>query len=1089
MRKQSHGTECEPIGFPRAVSALIAGLFLFGPAVRIGAQAPADPPSTPARDLDLRADRAWVWSHENTKFLLVEGRCYVAQGLHRVRSDACLIWLRENAGPMGSKARILARGNVRVEQGGRDTLRPEEYVAEFSTLGRVLLHATQRPTGSAPSHPLFKRAVELGLVSAEMTGAEAPSGDRANDAPVPSAEAVLEPATSSATSLRPIAPTQFAPGSAPESWQRPDASSATSPPGSLSPPAAAAPPASAALVPTTVTAPGHGVRRIRLFPRGSRPFNYDRTRAADGQRIYIFTGGISLIVEELATGQMVHVLADRVVLWTSGELAGEPGTDGLQAGPDQPLEVYLEGNVIVRQGNVRSVLRSQTAVLEGKQAYYNFNTNQALVLDGAVETFDDEHQVPLFMRGDEIRQLSPQKFFARDASFTTSVYRGTPGFEFTAREVYFEEIKQRIKNPFTGAEVVDPQTGLPLDRTRHFVTGYNDLLRVNGTPVFYWPYLRADVEDPLGPLEEFKIGHTDNLGVATTVVLDLWQLLGLDYLPVADRSNWLLDAGYYSERGFGGGTRFNYFGSDLFGIDGQHYGDLLTWWIHDEGEDDLGVLRRGLVPPRSGRGRFRFQHHQELPNDLTLILEASYLSDANFLESFYETEYDVGKDQETLIYLKQQRDSWAWTALFQPRVHDFLPQNPWQPRLDGYLIGLPLLEDRLTYFMHSSIGYGSLRPPNNQLLSFDPTIDAGRFDTRHELNLPLELGPVQFTPFAIGQFTGYTDAVSANGLGRIYGAAGARTSFPFWRTFPGVESRWFNLHGLAHKVSLNADYLIAAANRDFTELPALDQVDDDTSELVRRQNLIRSFGGAVPLRRDPRFFALRNNITTLPEALDDLHTLRLGVVQRLQTKRGPIANQRIVDWMVLDLGATYFPEDDRDNFGEPFGLIDYRYAWHVGDRTTFTSDMLYEPAGDELLLQGVVYFQRPPRTNLALFYSHVETGAFNSDLIGFASSYRFSDKYAGYLSTGYDFETEDNVSYRFGFTRIGLDFVTSVGIVFNAGRSDFGFEFEIVPRAQPRTRYSRLHSLALPFGVDPSENVAPVGQDRLSIFTEQFSTN
>lgn len=1040
------------------------------------------------RDIVLSAERMWTWLEGGQTCMLLSGSCFVEHGLERVRSNECIAWLNEDHEPTSRTTvlKLLARGNTRVEHGGREILQPAEHHATISTTGRLVVQVRQRPIQSGTDHPLTQRARDLGLLSPKSVADQEP------------ARAAFEPAPI----MRPVAGTEKPVAEAIQSVQyigsaQPSAVAAPTPTTPAPPNAGVAESTrrSQSPLPTSQLTPsimpnvsGGGVRRIRLFPRSSRPFHSDRTRSPEGQRIYIFTGGINLIVEELATGQTVRIMADRVVLWSQGDFADEPG-GGMQTDPNQSLEVYLEGNVIIYQGNARTVQRSQTASLQGKQVYFNFNNNQALILDGAVETFDEQFQVPLFLRADEIRQLTPEKFFGSNASFTTSTYRGTPGYEFAAKEVYFEEIKQRIKNPFTGVDIADPQTGQPLDRTRHYATAYNDILRVEGVPIFYWPYLRADVEDPLGPLEEVKLGHTDNLGVTSTLVLDTWQLLGLDYLPIADRSNWLLDVGFYSQRGFGGGTRFNYFGSELFGIEGQHYGDLLTWWIHDEGEDNLGLLRQGIMPPRTGRGRFRFQHHQELPNDLVLILEGSYLSDVNFLESFYETEYDVGKDQETLAYLKQVRDDWAWSILFQPRVHDFLPQNPWQPRADGYLIGRSLLDDRLTYYQHSSIGYGSLRPPQDYLLAFDPTIDLGRFDTRHELNLPVNLGPWEVTPFAIGQFTGYSDAVTAEGLGRLYGAGGVRTSFPFWKAYPGVESRFFNLHGLAHKVALNADYMLAGANRDFTELPTLDQVDDDTSEIVRRQNLIRSFGGALPLRRDPRFFALRSGITTLPDILDDMHALRLGAVQRLQTKRGPVNNMRIIDWMVLDLGATWFPNEDRDNFSEPFGLIDYRYAWHIGDRTTFMSDLLFEPAGNELLMQEVIYFQRPPRTNLAVFFSHVETGSLQSDYLGFATAYRFSDKYAGYVSTGYDFQTFDNVSYRLGFSRIGLDFITSLGVVFNAGRRDFGFEFEIVPRAQARTRYSRLHGSALPFGVDPSESAAPVAQDRLSIFTENFSTN
>ena len=32
-----------------------------------------------------------------------------------------------------------------------------------------------------------------------------------------------------------------------------------------------------------------------------------------------------------------------------------------------------------------------------------------------------------------------------------------------------------------------------------------------------------------------------------------------------------------------------------------------------------------------------------------------------------------------------------------------------------------------------------------------------RFDTRHEVEMPLAAGPVHITPFIVGRFTGYND--------------------------------------------------------------------------------------------------------------------------------------------------------------------------------------------------------------------------------------------------------------------------------------------------------------------------------------------
>ena len=999
-------------------------------------------------DVTLAGDQLSTWADGRIRYFLFEQNCFVEQGLRRIRSDAALAWI-DDGRPASEPTRIhlLVQGALKLEPDLPGREKVETLRTVVTTTGRVNFEAAARKERRPANHPLVKLAL---------------------------AQTTIKP-FEGASAIRPV---QFEQArSQPSERADPRNDAAVPLPNRL-------PGANAVKAPARIGAvvgPGGGTtRRLRAYPRHSTPIHYDTFPTGDGQQVFVVTGGINLLVEDLNNGDFVRILSDRIVLWTRGKLAGEL-SHGAETDGKQPLEVYLEGNVIIRQGNIRTALAADQMAVFGKQIYYDINAKRALILDGSVETYDPELGTPLFMKAAEIRQLTPAKFYATRASFTTSPFRGTPGYAFNAGDAVLEQVKEPIKNPFTGAEVIDPVSGAPLVRERYFATGYRNVLRIEDVPVFYWPYIRADVNDPLGPLETVKFGTTDNLGTYATVHLDMWQLLGLDYLPAADQSNWLFDVGYYGKRGPAGGSRFNYFASDLLGMSGPSYGNALTWWINDSGEDFLGRNRQGLQPPRSGRGRFRLQHHQQLPNDFTLIAEVSYLTDTNLLESFYEHEYDSGKDQDTLLFLKQARDDWAWTGLLQPRVNEFLPQNPWLPRFDGYLLGRSLLRDRLTYFNHSSLGYGLLRPPRQLPLVTDARVDTARLDTRHELDLPLNLGDVQVTPFVVGQFTGYTDTPTANGLGRLYGAVGVRSSLPFWKAYPAAESRLLNVHGLAHKVSLNADYLLARANRDYTELPPLDQLDDDTSELVRRQNLIRQFGGVVPLEFDPRFFALRNNVTTQPEVLDDMQNVRLSVTQHLQTKRGPIDDRGIVDWMILDMGTTIFPERNRDNFGELAGLLDYRYQWQIGGRTRLDSNMLYDPHDDTLNVSGSMTLQRPPRTSFAAFYSYFQSGPFQSNYVGMSNSYRFSRKYAGAFTTGYDFESLDNVSFTFGLSRVGLDFVTSVGFVLNAGRDDFGFVFEVYPRVQARSQYGRSQLQTLPFGVDPSEDAAPIVESRLNI--------
>ena len=109
------------------------------------------------------------------------------------------------------------------------------------------------------------------------------------------------------------------------------------------------------------------------------------------------------------------------------------------------------------------------------------------------------------------------------------------------------------------------------------------------------------------------------------------------------------------------------------------------------------------------------------------------------------------------------------------------------------------------------------------------------------------------------------------------------------------------MHGLAHKVEFQAEYLHAQANQSMTQFPLYDPLDDNQIEDFRRRFTVNTFGFPAvpppltqgpPTKFDERFYAVRSDMegsVTAPsmEIADDLDEVRLGIHQRWQTKRGP----------------------------------------------------------------------------------------------------------------------------------------------------------------------------------------------------------
>src|SRR5262249_53358345 len=129
---------------------------------------------------------------------------------------------------------------------------------------------------------------------------------------------------------------------------------------------------------------------------------------------------------------------------------------------------------------------------------------------------------------------------------------------------------------------------------------------------------------------------------------------------------------------------------------------------------------------------------------------------------------------------------------------------------------------------------------------------------------------------------------------------------------------------------------------------------------------------------DERFYALRRGLGSYvaspsTEIADDLFVTRLGAQQRWQTKRGPLADQHIIDWIVFNTDISLFPNPDRDNFGQVAGLFDYDFLWHVGDRTTLVSEGYMDFFGDAPKYFTVGSFiNRPPRGSIYMGFRSLE---------------------------------------------------------------------------------------------------------------------
>jgi len=844
------------------------------------------------------------------------------------------------------------------------------------------------------------------------------------------------------------------------------------PPGALPLGAIVVPPAA----PISTDAP----RKLDFYSRSNVPYQFDIVPTpGSNETVVTLRNGVKMIVDNVAGQGTLDLSADSIVVWTTGLTSLTSST--LQA-QDVPLEIYMEGNIAFRQGN-RKIYASRM--------YYNVQQQVGVILNTEIISDAPKFAGKVRLRADVVQQTGPGQFMAKQA-FVTSSRLAKPGYRMQASTMEYVDKQAAAVDPISG-QPRPPIPGVSDIESDRLLTSRNNLAFIGPVPVFYWPVFKSDLEESSFFIRRASIKSDRIFGQQVYVTWDPYQLLGIKRLPGND---WSISTDYFSKRGPAVGTAYRWQGPDFFGLQGPVRGFADAWVIHDTGLDTLGSDRVNLAvepPGKDPRGRAIGRHRQYLPGGFVVSGQIGWISDRNFLEQYFENEWDKNKDYDTELELKRYRDNTSWSVFGSVRLNDWFTQTQWLPRGDHFWIGQPLLGDRLTWFEHSSAGYANMRiaaQPTDPseiakfaYLPWENNVKGGRYFTTQEIDLPFSAAGVNFVPYGLGQLAHWDQDLTGNQLNRAYGQVGMRASIPFWATNPTYESTLFNVHGLAHKVLFEADANWSDTNQDMTQLPLYDPIDDDNLEAFNRRFQFNTFGSPppinsqttpIPAKWDPRYYAIRSGLgssvtSSSPELLQSLTAIRLNMRQRWQTKRGLPQARHIIDWITFDTGVSIFPQADRDNFGQVFGLANYNFNWHVGDRVTLLSDGIFDffQGGQKLVTVGA-FLNRPPRGSLYVgFHSlngPVVPGVltpFNNQVLIGSYSYRMSPKWVSSAGLSYNLAGK-NIGENLTLTRIGESFLVSMGVNADVSKNNFGFTFMIEPRFMPRTMLGRVGGAQIP---------------------------
>jgi hypothetical protein len=1024
----------------------------------------------------------------------LRGDCVIRQGTGYASCREAVLWIDRTTADDRREHKIIAylEGDVKVVPDGRPgagRLTDSTWLGRFYSTAGVEVRPAETAGKPERLPDIYWRGIERRNPESAGSSRQAAIQPAQYNSPAPGPA----PAPNTMPNAAPSAIPNAAPGATPDllPGPAPPPAPGVAPMAPTGPPGVTAPPLVPLAVPASPAVSPVGVRRIRAFPRSNVPVQFQLWGPADlgcNRWMAVINSGVNVVVDTTVKlpgiGEVgtIDISADRIVIWTVS--TSEPDLQNGQTGQDErtPLEFYMEGNIVFRQGE---------RVIYADRMYYDVPNRVGTIINADLLTPAPSYEGLLRLHADVVRQTAQDRFTA-ERGFLTSSRMGSPTYRFQSNEIFLQDFQQPVIDPVSKLPVVD-SCGRPVVEHERLATANNDFVYLGPVPVFYWPTIATDLNDPTYYIRRVQMREDNVFGNQFLTDWDAYQLLGIRKKPKGTSFDISLD--YLSKRGFGYGADFNYGGPEFLGIPGPTKGLADFWAIQDGGLDDLGQQRTAVPPEASYRYRLLWQHRQMLPLDLQLTAEVGWISDRNFVEEYHKNEWDELKDEITGLELKHLIENRSWSITADYRINDFVTGTNWLPRGDHFWLGQPLF-DVFTWYEHSNAAYAQFRRttiPEN--ISVGPmTGPAGPFNflpweaadaqgarlaTRQEIDYPFQLGAVKLVPYALGELAYWGQDINGNSLDRLFWQAGLRADLPIWSVNPAVNSDLFNVHGIAHKVDFQFEFAFAQANQNLEQLPLYDPLDDDSVEAFRRRYLTTTFGipslSPLPLppgtpwvaKFDERLYALRSGLqswVTSPstEIAGDLTTVRLGVEQRWQTKRGPADCRRIIDWMTLDTNVTLFPDPNRDNFGQVVGLLNYDYTWHVGDRLTLLSDGIYDffSQGQRITSFGA-FLNRPPRGSLYLGFRILE-GPINSKPLTLSYSYWMSPKWVSSFGTTIDMATQGNLGENFTVTRVGESFLISVGFNVDNSRNDVGVSLAIEPRFLPKNRLGTVGGAQIP---------------------------
>ncbi len=732
------------------------------------------------------------------------------------------------------------------------------------------------------------------------------------------------------------------------------------------------------------------------------------------------------------------------------------GLGGLQIDSSR-MDILPGGAGVALEGNFK--LKSDTMEAYANRAEFVAESN-SLKFSGDVSIYKDG----LLYRGE--RAIYNTESGELDASEMRS----------SAEPLFFKAQRLRTKSKevslieaegttFTTEDAEDPGFYLDSERVTIYpeerIVFHNVKAYAGDLPVFYLPYLSQPLQEEMG--YTFTPGYRSNLGAF---------LLNQFGTTIGDHSiiKYKLDG--YASRGIGAG--FDIDSRRTKAVNTPNFGKFKFYWVNDSAPDQNSTFSTAQrIGIDQNRYRVNLQHRVYLPgpeeSSVYLDLDINKLSDEYFLEDFYPWEYRDDPQPDNIVSLIKHHDRGELSVSARFRANDFYATDTRSPDIALDMVRQPIFDSGLFYSGTTSFGILDERLGNDDKVRLeqrvtnlneklaDPILAAAldpaetnrtlndlraslveaefnRFHSYHELLFPKTIsGVLSVTPRAGIGYTNYSSisgTAPPNNTGRVIASLGLDTSAKFSKVYDDISIPSFGVDGLRHVVQPYANYSFVSADAQGEPFKGIDRL-------------------ALSTRPRPLDVA---NYTAI-DSLQDWNVVRLGVYNRLQTKR----NNSTMNWLTSN---TYFdafiddPEYDR-NFSNLYQDIEWNpLPWmraEVGAQLPlFGDEFEFSEVNTRFTFMPTDYLDFTIGHRLLQDHPFFE----DSSLVDFRVYARINENWGISAYERYELDDSTLETQQYSIHRDLTSWVAAFGAVIrdNRGETDYGLLFSLTLKDFPSVR-------------------------------------